>query len=197
MEWKIIEASTFQTHQWSGGTTTQLFIFPEDASYRERNFQFRLSTATVEIEQSDFTSLPGFSRKLMLLSGSISLEHSGHYTKLLHKLEVDSFEGNWHTTSYGKGRDFNLMTALGWDGNLQGFDIIRDQLISYPIQKGFGWVFIYISKGSLEIEIQNEQILLNVGDLLIMKDPHMSNLSVKGFEASEWILAEISQDLEA
>ena len=197
MERKIIEASTFQTHHWSGGTTTQLFIFPEDASYQERNFRFRLSTATVDVEQSDFTSLPGFSRKLMLLSGSITLKHAGHYTKLLHKLEVDSFEGNWNTTSFGKGRDFNLMTALGWDGNLQGFDMVRDQLISFPIKNQLGWVFIYLSKGSLEIEIQNEQILLNVGDLFILKDPHMSNLSVKGLEDSEWILTEISQDLEA
>ncbi len=41
---------------WSGGTTTELFIYPEVAEYSERNFDFRISTATVEVEESNFYS---------------------------------------------------------------------------------------------------------------------------------------------
>jgi environmental stress-induced protein Ves len=56
-------------NNWSGGITTQLAIYPKDANYKKQNFQFRISTATVEIEESVFTKLPGVSRKLMILNG--------------------------------------------------------------------------------------------------------------------------------
>ena len=69
MEYSIITTDNFKTSGWSGGTTTELFIFPPTADYQQRNFQFRLSTATVEADRSDFTLLNGISRKLMVLSG--------------------------------------------------------------------------------------------------------------------------------
>ena len=61
------------TIRWSGGLSTELYIFPEDSEYVERNFKYRLSTATVEIEQSVFTPLPGVDRTLMVLEGEMKL----------------------------------------------------------------------------------------------------------------------------
>lgn len=61
-----IKASDLITNNWSGGTTTQLAIYPKDAEYKKRNFLFRISTATVETKESEFTKLPGVSRKLIL-----------------------------------------------------------------------------------------------------------------------------------
>ena len=40
----------YQISTWSGGQTTQLFL-PEGGSYPDRTFDFRLSTATVEVEK--------------------------------------------------------------------------------------------------------------------------------------------------
>ena len=48
----------FVTTTWSGGKTTQLAIAPDGASYAERAFLWRISSATVELEASDFTPLP-------------------------------------------------------------------------------------------------------------------------------------------
>ena len=45
----------YQISTWSGGQTTQLFLSPKEGSYPDRTFDFRLSTATVEVEKSDFT----------------------------------------------------------------------------------------------------------------------------------------------
>lgn len=58
-EIKVITKEQQKTSTWSGGTTTQLAIYPEDADYGKRNFTWRLSSATVEAEESVFTSLPG------------------------------------------------------------------------------------------------------------------------------------------
>ena len=74
---------------WSGGTTTELFIYPEGATYEDRNFKFRLSIATVESETSEFTPLAGVKRTLMLLHGELTLKHEGQYEK--HGLSAECF----------------------------------------------------------------------------------------------------------
>jgi environmental stress-induced protein Ves len=89
------------TSKWSGGTTTQLFIYPENAIYAERNFVCRISTAIVEIPESTFTALPDVLKILMILEGELEIEHKGRYTKQLQKFDTDSFSGSWETQ--GKG----------------------------------------------------------------------------------------------
>ena len=56
---------------WAGGTTTQVYISPENSVFTERKFDFRISSAVVAIEESDFTPFPGFSRILMVLVGEL------------------------------------------------------------------------------------------------------------------------------
>ncbi|QSE98888.1 HutD/Ves family protein [Fulvivirga lutea] len=102
--------NSFKTTQWSGGTTTELFIFPANADFKSGGFKLRLSTATVEIDESVFTKLPNVNRTLVVLEGQMKLEHTNHHQKLLIPFEMDHFSGNWETISKGKCTDFNLMT---------------------------------------------------------------------------------------
>ena len=53
--------------EWSGGTTTELYLYPPDGSYRERRFKVRLSTAVCRDETSVFTKLSDTKRILMVL----------------------------------------------------------------------------------------------------------------------------------
>ena len=117
MRINILQASNYILSQWSGGSTTQLFVYPLTADYATRNFEFRLSTATVEAEKSAFTSLPGFHRKLMILAGEITITHENRYSKLLNPFTVETFEGDWKTSSAGKCTDFNVMTNARWQSN--------------------------------------------------------------------------------
>ena len=64
----------------SGGTTTQLFIYSWNETYSNLQFDFRISTATVEVETSIFTQLPGVRRTLMVLDGTMELHHQHHHT---------------------------------------------------------------------------------------------------------------------
>jgi len=123
MEIRLIKAASFISNNWGGGSTTELFCFPETESYAQRNFDFRLSTATVEVETSSFTPLKGVDRTLMVLEGTMTLTHENHHSKLLHKFEIDRFDGGWKTTSQGKCSDFNLMTRGGLKGDVQGVAI--------------------------------------------------------------------------
>lgn len=133
MKFKILKESDYTTTKWSGGDTTQLYIYPECGNYAERNFLFRLSSATVTDEKSAFTKLEGVSRKLMVLSGEMKLEHKGRYSKVLKEFEQDSFMGNWDTVSYGKVIDFNLMTRDGCIGELKNIKVMSNSTITLEL----------------------------------------------------------------
>ncbi|MEQ8927101.1 MAG: HutD family protein [Fulvivirga sp.] len=115
--------NSFKTSLWAGGTTTELFIWPIDSDFKTGNFQFRLSTATVEIEESVFTKLPGVDRTLVLLDGKMILEHTGHHQKNLAPFDIDHFSGSWETKSKGRCTDFNLMTKGGIEGKVSIIDL--------------------------------------------------------------------------
>ncbi len=192
MKKTVLTSNHFNALSWSGGTTKELFIFPAEANYSQRNFQFRLSTATVETETSDFTSLPGISRKLMILSGNISLHHEGHYSKQLNKFDTDSFEGDWKTSSVGKCTDFNLMTSGNTTGEIYSMTIKNQGSNIHSIKKNADWLFIYIPTGKISTHIDHEISILHKGDLLVLKKPPLLNLEIKGMEDCELVIVEIT-----
>lgn len=109
---KVIQIADFVTTQWSGGATTQLAISPKSARVENRDFDWRLSTALVSSEESEFTVFKDYKRILLPLNESLVLQHhteSGLLENFLHPLESAMFEGSWKTTSKGKVHDFNLI----------------------------------------------------------------------------------------
>lgn len=113
----------FKTSRWAGGSTTEFYIWPQDGDYASRAFQVRVSSATVELEESPFTKLPGVKRTLMMLDGKIRLVHEGRGEQSLSPYETSVFMGDWDTTSYGKATDLNLMLKDGAVGNLFYFEV--------------------------------------------------------------------------
>ncbi|MGV7830009.1 HutD family protein, partial [Mycobacterium kansasii] len=69
-------SSQYHQSTWSGGKTTELFLFPPEANYQRRVFDYRISSATIEEQYSMFTVLPGYNRLLMPLEGSVTLTNS-------------------------------------------------------------------------------------------------------------------------
>ena len=105
-----LKQADFATNRWSGGTTTQLFIWPEGASYASREFQVRISSAVVELPESDFTPLPGVTRYITPLSSSFTLTHPGKAPVVMNPLDAPyRFSGEESTHCVGKATDFNLM----------------------------------------------------------------------------------------
>ena len=113
MEWTLLKQSDYSTTRWSGGTTTQLAIAPEGAQYAGRDFLWRISSAQVELEHSDFTPLPDYDRFLAVLDGHLELKVGDEERTPLPCLTVRSFDGGLPTQSWGKCTDFNLMVRKG------------------------------------------------------------------------------------
>lgn len=109
MEWKLLTRDEYLTTLWSGGTTTQLAIAPEGAVYADRDFLWRLSSAKVEDEHSDFTPLPDYKRLISILHGELELKIDNGARFPLAPLTVCSFDGGVPVESWGKCTDFNLM----------------------------------------------------------------------------------------
>ncbi|MGM9517574.1 MAG: HutD family protein [Acidaminococcus sp.] len=115
MTLKAISRFHAVTTRWSGGTTTEFYIAPEGSSYARRDFQIRISSATVDDPESDFTLLPDYNRIICPLEGGFTLTfpEDGNRQITLGPLEEVFFDGAWHTHSVGRAVDFNVMTRKG------------------------------------------------------------------------------------
>lgn len=118
IQWQHITPKAYKKSTWVGGETTELFIYPPNAEYQKRDFGFRISSATVTLEQSEFTALSGVMRHIMPLSGEIQLIHDGAAPVPLKPYEVNVFSGDHTTTCFGTCTDYNLMLRQGWQGKL-------------------------------------------------------------------------------
>lgn len=110
MQIKIYPSKGLSTSTWAGGSTTELWIWPENGNYASRDFQARISSATVRLEESDFSALPGVVRYITPLSGGFTLSHPNGRAITMSPLdEPYCFDGGAATHCFGKATDFNLM----------------------------------------------------------------------------------------
>lgn len=188
MNYKIISNDKLITTTWQGGTTTELYIFPEDSNYLERNFEFRISTARVNIEESEFTSLPNINRELMILDGSIEIIHQNHYSKKLNKFDTDSFKGDWKTSAKGTCADFNIMLKENYNGNIEVLTLKSNQNILFSNNNDFS--LFYMNEGEISIKITDKKYLLKKGDVLIINDKIKFEIRCKA--SSEIIISKIN-----
>jgi uncharacterized protein len=172
------------TTKWSGGTTTELYIFPPQAKYTERDFEFRISTATVEAETSTFTSLPNYQRILMVLVGVLKVDHAGHHTITLSPLDQDIFDGGWETTAEGKVTDFNIMFAVGKKARLVSHHIKKGDLVNLSSHASFQ--FGYLVSGSI---LTNTKQPISPGDFIVWETTDKCIL--KADTDSTWLSIEI------
>ncbi len=108
MNIRILDPETRKTTVWSGGKTTELYLYPANGSYAERRFLFRISSATVDLPESRFTRLEGVTRYLTPLSEGFYLKRNGRWQYLAHG-DVLCFSGEEDILCRGSGRDLNLM----------------------------------------------------------------------------------------
>ena len=137
----------YKVSKWSGGDTTELYLYPEDGDYKSGNFQLRISSATVEVDRSEFTSLPGVDRYLMIFQGHLDMIHGEKEKVSLEPYEVDHFDGGVPTVSYGKVVDFNLMLKNGARGRMEALCLEIGQEWKVTPEKDENFLAIYVREG--------------------------------------------------
>ena len=64
MRFTHLTSKDYVVSNWSGGKTIQIAIAPEGAVYADRDFLWRVSSATADLDESDYTPLPDYERWL-------------------------------------------------------------------------------------------------------------------------------------
>lgn len=158
----VKKAENFITSKWSGGSTTELYIYPSNAVYKAGNFKCRISSATVEVEKSEFTMLPEVKRYLSIFAGKLKMIHGEDCEVNLQPYEIDCFDGGVPTVSYGKVVDFNLMLKNGADGVMQTKRMQKNEgLILTPEEENL--LVIYVKTGGVQIQnymVEEEELFV-------------------------------------
>ena len=132
----LLRANDFQVSDWSGGKTKQLYLSPPTGHYGKRDFDYRLSTATVELAESQFSDLSGFHRILMSLDHTLHLHNASRQEEtVLAPFTPYVFEGSDSITSRGTCTDFNLIYSDHYQGQMiaisNGQELSRDEEIQF------------------------------------------------------------------
>jgi len=132
----LLKSNDFQVSDWSGGKTKQLYLSPPTGHYGKRNFDYRLSTATVELAESQFSDLSGFHRILMSLDHTLHLHNASRQEEtVLAPFTPYFFEGSDSITSRGTCTDFNLIYSDHYQGQMlaisDGEELSQDEAIQF------------------------------------------------------------------
>jgi environmental stress-induced protein Ves len=167
MKIEKISFSELKVSEWSGGTTSEYFIYPNDSSVQAQNFDFRISTASIEIKASNFTQFLNHNRILLILEGETEITHKYKYSKQLKKFDIEYFSGNYHTSSLseGKVKDFNLIYDAKYSAKVEVIN--RELNFLHSIQQN-QWMFILNYNGELEVQYLNEFYTIESDEMLIL-----------------------------
>lgn len=191
MKIQVTKKQELTTTLWSGGTTTELYIAPKAASYSARNFNVRVSTATVDCEKSIFTPLPGYTRKLMILDGQIIISHKNRYSTKLLPGQIELFDGGWETSSNGRCVDFNVMTKGKQSRLFQKHLDVNTDFELVP-QFSCSVLVIYVHSGMILIQEPKNNTTITTGDVIICKQDDLVGLSIRSKDEAILVITEIT-----
>lgn len=97
---------------WSGGKTWTYYIAPPSATLEQRNFDIRISSASVETERSTFSNFTGFIRYFTVLTDAVELTINGT-TQRVNYGKLIKFSGSDLVTCRGTTLDFNVIVREG------------------------------------------------------------------------------------
>ena len=168
--WRERRAGDCPVSRWSGGETRELAIAPAGARYAARDFLWRVSSATVELEESDFTLLPDYERWISTLEGEIRLRHGDGAEIRLLPLQVHRFDGAAATRSRGRCRDFNLMLRKGRAAGTMEPLCPKETPLEIPGETGETRL-LFCAAGRCSVQGAGAQTALEPGDSLQTDGP--------------------------
>ena len=184
--------------QWSGGTTTQVAIAPAGAVYADRDFLWRISSASVDLDESDFTALPDYHRWISTLQGGMTLSHEGGEKIVLAPYECHQFDGGVDTHSWGRCTDFNLMLRKG---KCQG--VVRSPKLAAGEQQSVSFesapseqfpaadLLIFCGEGKATVTLGEEKVILEGLHSALVKNAVGASVTVECAEDAAFMIAEV------
>ena len=178
--------------QWSGGTTTQIAIAPQGAQYGDRTFLWRLSSATVDLDASDFTPMPDYHRLIAPLKGEMVLTHNGGAPVALRPYQVHAFDGGADTHSEGRCVDFNLMLRKGaCQGRIAPVELDGAGSQELDVSPDAEELVLYCVEGGGRVSGAGEAADLQPGEAVRIQSPSEAKLTLECPGAAAFMAAEV------
>ncbi|WP_264537057.1 HutD family protein [Flavobacterium sp. N1736] len=154
---------------WSGGLTYEYMIYPKTANYTDRDFVFRISSATIEKVPSEFTKFKGYSRYLVMLDNCLDIEVNKE-KRIYEKYEIMEFNSDDEVTSFTKGIDFNWMVSK---------KISHHKLKLTNNDQNYNAQIIFLfSLDTTVIKINEKPYNLKPHDLLVIENQKKENITL-------------------
>ncbi len=150
---------------WLGGETFEYAIFPLESSVQAQDFEFRISSATIDLPESNFTKFEKHKRFLMLLEGEMDIVFHKKRSKKLKKYDFVEFLGSWvtHSISKTKVRDFNVIYNSSYELYFSKIKLKKNTILSQESE------FTFLLNLSEKFEINS--ICVDTFDLLKIENP--------------------------
>lgn len=169
MKIEVIRKETVAVSRWSGGETRAYAIYPKDAVYADRDFDFRISSATIEAIPSQFTNFEGYHRYLAMLDNHVQLTLNGA-NQQYEKHQLFAFQSTDLITSYTQGTDFNLMLA----------NHIKDEVVEVrqqPFETNQPFIMLF-TLDSGAVEVHNQPIAMEPWDCILITNEEQKSVAI-------------------
>lgn len=178
---KIAKAD-LMANEWDGGKTYEYFIYPPQTNYAERNFLFRISSASIDKVPSQFTRFENYKRYLVMLDNSLEIIRNGS-TERYEKHELFTFDSNDTITSSSVGNDFNLMVQK---------DVESELLLVKEKSTNARYIALFALQ-SVEMSIDKERLELETYDLILIENTDRQSIEITSSEILLCISIEIEK----
>lgn len=169
----VIKKEMLQAAIWDGGKTYEYFIYPPSSTYVQRDFLFRISSATIEKVPSHFTRFENYHRFLVMIDNSLELVRNGKKERYK-KHEIFTFNSNDEIVSSSLGNDFNLMVS---NEKLQ----TKVEILKGNLKTSHQFIFCFALTNMI-FYMDNEVTSLNKGDLILIQNLQRNLTNIKTTE---------------
>lgn len=187
----------YAVSQWSGGSTTQIAIGPDHATYADGTFLWRISSATVILPKSTFTPLPDYMRYISVLRGDMELTHGTKEPIALAPYGIHLFDGGTETNCVGKCVDFNLMLRKdACEGSLRAVQLPEEGVVTFSTQYtgtvSGSTLVVYCVEGGGTITLENQATVLLAGESILVSHMTQTEGSIACQQSSGFMIAQMN-----
>lgn len=181
MKITLLSSRDYKESVWSGGKTTEIFLSPSFGDFQQRKFDYRISTASVSQQESEFSMFKGFQRIIMSLDAPLELTHKKYEeikTVHLKPLESWHFSGSDETISIGKCQDFNVIYNAKYQATMTVVKVPEKRVIPNDM------TIFYYALAECVVIIDDQKYRLKQNDTLQISEVKEPNKMIQLVENS-------------
>ncbi|MBU6421310.1 MAG: HutD family protein, partial [Gammaproteobacteria bacterium] len=153
---RLLESADYRRMRWKNGRgwTTEITVFPAEARFDDKPFEWRVSLAEIE-NDGEFSAFPGYDRTILLAEGAgmeLSFDAAPNQ-RFAEPYKPFRFKGEWQTCCRllnGPVRDFNVMTMRSkWQHHCE---MLRGAALNFSDKSGLQAVLAYCFRDEAEIQ---------------------------------------------